>query len=157
MKRRNTNKTECKKVSKVEKGIWLAKDSQGHFFFVNKKGRRLTDEYETISRFKEGWACFANYHGCGFINTQLKTLGGHFDMAGSFSEGLALVGMWSKKTEDEIAYCYMNKKGEIVLGPYYDALDFKKGEAKVKMSPTDKRRVRINKRGEMIRPKKRKY
>ena len=132
-------------------------------FILNANGERISDkDYEHLESFSDGLARFSKDGKYGFIdkneNVVIKpnlpsgSLLSNF-RRGSFSEGLYVVEFGNGDKNDLFdsgKFGYMDKKGNIVINPKFDAaFDFKNGKAVVEL---DKKHFFINKKGERISP-----
>ncbi len=108
---------------------------KNYYNFINKDGQLLnTERYAAAMPFSEGLAAVWVDEEWGFIDTKgeyaitPRYLGG---IIGSFSEGLANVGIETDSKVIASSWIFVDKKGQQVLGPYKIAGPFYDGYAQV--------------------------
>ncbi len=122
--------------------VRVGRGANAKYGYINRKGEFITELYDNISAFKDGYAIAYNLGKYALIDTSGKQISDWFDKIWDFKEGFARVKKDNK-------YAFINKQGKVFTNWYDDAYDFSNARAKVKLGG---KWGYLDKRGELIIP-----
>ena len=128
--------------------------------YINKKGEQAVASRLSVARpFSEGLALIEDFTKWSFVNKEGQTvidlrpkdrfdvLSDRYEPAGSFSEGLAMVGIEVSGSAGYSRYAFMNRKGRMMFKLPEDVVargDFHDGRAQIYRARSQQVRVRID-------------